>query len=105
MYAIANTFRRKVWFGIILCLVSVTKQTILVFHANHQTYLIDCLVCCETKIGIKFDFQCTLVVNWSENKIFLAAYIYQVMYTFQSESTHYSCLNVKELLTQNRHSI
>ena len=30
---------------------------------------------------------------------------YHVTYTFQSESTLCSCLNVKELLTQNRHDI
>ena len=30
---------------------------------------------------------------------------YHVMYAFQSESTLYSCLIVKELLTQNRHKV
>ena len=30
---------------------------------------------------------------------------YHVTYAFQSESTLYSCLNVKELLAQNRHKI
>ena len=30
---------------------------------------------------------------------------YHVMYVFQSESTLYSCLNVKELLARNRHEI
>ena len=35
----------------------------------------------------------------------LAAYSYRVMYKFRSESTLYSCLNVNELLAQNRHGI
>ena len=30
---------------------------------------------------------------------------YHVTYAFQSESTFYSCLNVKELLARNRHEI
>ena len=30
---------------------------------------------------------------------------YHVMYVFQSESTHYSCLNVKELLAWSRRKI
>ena len=30
---------------------------------------------------------------------------YDVIYAFQSESTLYSCLNIKELLTQNRRDI
>ena len=30
---------------------------------------------------------------------------YHVTYAFQSESTAYSCLNVKELFAQNRHDL
>ena len=30
---------------------------------------------------------------------------YHVTYAFQSESTLYSCLNVKEILARNRHDI
>ena len=30
---------------------------------------------------------------------------YHVTYAFQSESTHYSCLNVKELIARNRRHI
>ena len=32
-------------------------------------------------------------------------YYYHITYAFQSESTLYSCLNVKELLTRNRRDI
>ena len=53
------------------------------------------------KVWFSVYIGCKLV--WKQ--IFLAAYIYHVMYTFQSESTHYKCLNVNELLTQNRYSI
>ena len=35
----------------------------------------------------------------------LAVYSYRVMYTFRSESTLCSCLNVNELLAQNRYGI
>ena len=34
--------------------------------------------------------------------VHLTVFSYHVMYVFQSESTLYSCLNVKELLAQNR---
>ena len=36
---------------------------------------------------------------------FLTVYFYDVAYAFQSESTLYSCLNVKELLAQSRRKI
>ena len=44
-----------------------------------------------------------MVWKWT----FLTVYFYHVMYTWihVSESTLYSCLNVKELLAQNRHGI
>ena len=35
----------------------------------------------------------------------MAVCYYHVLYTFQSESTLNSCMNVKELLAQNRHDI
>ena len=35
----------------------------------------------------------------------LTVYSYHVTYVFQSEYTFYSCLNVKELLAQNKHNI
>ena len=36
------------------------------------------------------------------NRLCVTACFYHAMYMFQSESTLYSCLNVKELLAQNR---
>ena len=36
---------------------------------------------------------------------FLTVYFYHVTYPFQSESTLYSCLNVKELLARSRREI
>ena len=44
-----------------------------------------------------------MVWKWT----FLTVYFYHVMYAWihVSESTLYSCLNVKELLAQNRHAI
>ena len=44
------------------------------------------------------------VVNTCLN-MHLTVFYYHVMYAFQSESTVYSCLNVKELLSRNRHDI
>ena len=41
----------------------------------------------------------------SLRKIVLTVCYYYVTYTFQSETTLYSCLNVKELLTRNRRDI
>ena len=37
--------------------------------------------------------------------MFITASYYHVTYAFQSESTLYSCLNIKELLAQNRRGI
>ena len=37
--------------------------------------------------------------------MFITACYYHVTYAFQSESTLYSCLNIKELLAQNRRGI
>ena len=41
-------------------------------------------------------------VNKKDPKFKLTVYSYHVMYLFQSESTLYICLNVKELLARNR---
>ena len=40
-----------------------------------------------------------------QTNIFVTVCSYRVTYAFQSESTFYSCLNVKELLAQNRRKI
>ena len=37
--------------------------------------------------------------------LLMTVYSYHVTYAFQSESTLYSCLNVKELLARNRREI
>ena len=37
--------------------------------------------------------------------LFIAVCYYHVTYAFESESTLYSCLNVKELLARNKHHI
>ena len=44
---------------------------------------------------------------YQENKYYKRKSIcpYHVRYALQSESTLYRCLNVKELLSQNRHNI
>ena len=44
-------------------------------------------------------------VSVNANSIFSTVCSYHVTYAFQSESTLYSCLNVKELLARNRHKI
>ena len=38
-------------------------------------------------------------------RVFMTVYYYHVTYVFQSESTLYSCLNVKELRAQTRREI
>ena len=40
-----------------------------------------------------------------DNVDILSVFSYHVMYAFQSESTLYICLNVKELLARNRRDI
>ena len=42
---------------------------------------------------------------WFDKAIYLFLCSYHVTYAFQSESTLYNCLNVKELLAQNRSEI
>ena len=57
--------------------------------------------------GRNFDFKCTLVVSWFENKLF-ELYISIMSCTRFRVNPHsilYNCLNVKELLAQNRHGI
>ena len=44
-------------------------------------------------------------VNLLSTTYYLTVFFYQVTYAFQSESTLYSCLNVKEILTRNRRDI
>ena len=50
-------------------------------------------MCCILRLGSEFA------------AIFVTVCSCHVMYGFQSESTLYSCLNVKELLAQSRHKI
>ena len=38
-------------------------------------------------------------------RVFMTVYYYHVTYVFQSESTLYSCLNVKELRARTRREI
>ena len=42
---------------------------------------------------------------WFDKATYLFVCSYHVMYAFQSESALYNCLNVKELLAQNRREI
>ena len=45
------------------------------------------------------------LINIFVTRVYLTVCSYHVTCSFQSESTPYSCLNVKELLTQNKHGI
>ena len=47
----------------------------------------------------------SLVLKPSTNLSLLTVCFYHVTYAFQSESTLYSCLNVKELLARSRREI
>ena len=42
-------------------------------------------------------------VEQTQTKVYLTVCSCHVTHVFQSESTLYSCLNVKELLAQSRH--
>ena len=44
-----------------------------------------------------------LITSW--HNLLLTVCSYHVIYSFQSESSFYSCLNVKELLTQSKQEI
>ena len=46
-----------------------------------------------------------ILIDEKSYKNILTVCSYHVMYVFQSESTLYSCLNVKELLARNRRDI
>ena len=48
-------------------------------------------------------FEPIMIIVWFLCKLDFT--FFHVMYAFQSESTPYSCLNVKELLAQSRHKI
>ena len=54
------------------------------------------------KIIIKKLFEASLKLNNEKKSENLTVCYYHVTYAFQSESTFYSCLNVKELLARNR---
>ena len=47
----------------------------------------------------------SLGLNTPQNRIKMTVCFYHVTYAFQSESTLYSCLNVKELLARSRREI
>ena len=54
--------------------------------------------------SLKYAWKKTLF-NIFITRVYLAICSHHVTYAFQSESTLYSCLNVKELLAQKKHKI
>ena len=52
-----------------------------------------------------FKTKCKYRMVTKNVKIYSAVCFYHVTYAFQSESTLYSCLNVKELLARSRREI
>ena len=56
-----------------------------------------------TQVDTKMNFATFL--EFMQNRISITVCYYHVTYAFQSESTLYSCLNVKELLARSRREI
>ena len=57
---------------------------------------------CQTEVWLEKDLKLRIFRTSSANNFLLTVCSYHVTYEFQSESTLYSCLNVKELLARNR---
>ena len=72
----------------------------------YVTYKIKTTKCLKTQKGCK---KKTMKKQWKVKKkgwkTFLTVCYYLVRYAFQSESTLYNCLNVKELLARSRREI
>ena len=88
----------------------------MVFHAHNRCSFAYKVVCVDNKYSkkialyrgknaVKFIKSFVNEYNYCKTIIKLIVYSYQVTYAFQSESTLYSCLNVKELLARNRREI
>ena len=76
------------------------------FHILTLSLLMDEVIYCLIKIFPGFKIVATnLFEGFSWKEFSLTICYYHVTYAFQREPTLYGCLNVKELLTQNRHEI
>ena len=82
-----------------------TKLNLKKFQVKKRTQISKCIprfVCLN--FDLYYDIEC-LSLNNASSIVLLTVSPYHVMYTFQSESTLYSCLNFKELLARSRHKI
>ena len=68
----------------------------LIMSCQTVSDLVDKLHCLSRILAISWELQ-ILIFFW--NSLFLTVCCYHVTYVFHSESTLYSCLNVKELKT------
>ena len=92
-----NLQRNPSRFGLLISTVSCQNQTEVIANCNTRIFSNAwdmCYHCCFNKMARKqFPIYCESVCS------------YHVTYAFQSESTLYSCLNVKELLARSRREI
>ena len=82
------------------------KFASIMFRSNRAgNIMYMCMWCTKNRafMILKYKKNCNLFVQ--EHSFSLTVCSCHVMYTFQSEPTLYSCLNVKELLAQNRWKI
>ena len=71
-------------------------------HTQTHTHCLQVFRCViETVLTMLQTFNGT--ISWLY--VIIMSWLYVSMYNFQSESTLYSCLNIKELLAWNRHHI
>ena len=76
-------------------------------HALHRRTKHFCRYCLQafsTEVILKRHIKGCFKIN-GKQKIIMTVSSYHVTYAFQSESTLYSCLNVKELLARSRREI
>ena len=92
-----NLQRNPSRFSLLISTVSCQNQTEVIANCNTRIFSNAwdmCYHCCFNKMARKqFPIYCESVCS------------YHVTYAFQSESTLYSCLNVKELLARSRREI
>ena len=107
-------FLHNFWRKIFLMLYSINWPNLIVFlHFLYEVLgnmriVIVCFPVCDAinfQIYLKFKYLKNENSSWDEIKNIMTVCSYHVTYAFQSESTLYICLNVKELLARNRHDI
>ena len=84
----------------------------LKYLSNFWKTLVMLLIDCEVKLDLTWSSTCVITDSTgagrfaiTDTKLYVPICFSHVTYAFQSESTLYSCLNVKELLARSRREI